>query len=77
MKIRVTGDINTGKLLGAQIVGHWRSEVAKRIDVFAVALFHKISVGFELYASLEQSVGPRAVGFAGMVSGRLPPARLN
>ena len=44
MKVRVTGDINSGKLLGAQIVGHWRSEVAKRIDVFAVGLFHGMSV---------------------------------
>ena len=44
MKLRVTGDIDTGRLLGAQIVGHWRSEVAKRIDVFAAALFHEMSV---------------------------------
>jgi hypothetical protein len=44
MKIRVTGDIDTGKLLGAQIVGDWRSEIAKRIDVFAIALFHGMSV---------------------------------
>ncbi len=44
MKLRVTGDVVTGRLLGAQIVGHWRSEVAKRIDVFATALFHEMSV---------------------------------
>ena len=44
MRIRVTGDTRPGKLLGAQIVGHWRSEVAKRIDIFAVALFHEMSV---------------------------------
>lgn len=44
MRIRVTGDTDTGKLLGAQIVGHWRSEVAKRIDIFAAALFHGMSV---------------------------------
>ena len=44
MRIRVTGDPDTGKLLGAQIVGHWRSEVAKRIDIFAAALFHGVSV---------------------------------
>ncbi len=37
--IRVTGDRKTGRPLGAQIVGHWRGEVAKRIDVFATALF--------------------------------------
>ena len=44
MTLRVTGDIGSGKLLGAQIVGHWRSEVAKRIDVFATALFHGMRV---------------------------------
>lgn len=38
LRIRVTGDRETGLLLGAQIVGHWRSEVAKRIDIFAAAL---------------------------------------
>jgi NADPH-dependent 2,4-dienoyl-CoA reductase/sulfur reductase-like enzyme len=40
LRIRVTGDRKTGRLLGAQIVGHWQTEVAKRIDVFATALFH-------------------------------------
>ena len=42
--VRVTGDRNTGRLLGAQIIGHWRSEVAKRIDSFATALFHDVHV---------------------------------
>jgi hypothetical protein len=31
-------------LLGAQIAGHWKSEVAKRIDVFATALFHGMTI---------------------------------
>ena len=44
MRIRVTGDTDMGKLLGAQIVGHWRSEVAKRVDIFAAALFNGMSV---------------------------------
>ena len=44
MTLPVTGDIGSGKLLGAQIAGHWRSEVAKRIDVFATALFHGMRV---------------------------------
>jgi NADPH-dependent 2,4-dienoyl-CoA reductase/sulfur reductase-like enzyme len=30
--VSLTGDHQTGKLLGAQILGHWQSEVAKRID---------------------------------------------
>jgi NADPH-dependent 2,4-dienoyl-CoA reductase/sulfur reductase-like enzyme len=42
--IRVTGDRRSGRLLGAQIVGHWQSEVAKRIDIFATALFHGMQV---------------------------------
>ena len=44
MQLRLTGDVVTRKLLGAQIVGHWRSEVAKRIDIFATALFHEMTV---------------------------------
>lgn len=42
--IRVTGDRSSGRLLGAQIVGHWQAEVAKRIDIFATALFHGMRV---------------------------------
>ena len=37
--LRVTGDRRSGRLLGAQILGHWQSEVAKRVDVYAAALF--------------------------------------
>lgn len=44
LRIRVTGDRRSGRLLGAQILGHWRSEVSKRIDVFATALFHGMGV---------------------------------
>ena len=44
LRIRVTGDRRTGQLLGAQILGHWRSGVSKRIDVFAAALFHGMGV---------------------------------
>jgi NADPH-dependent 2,4-dienoyl-CoA reductase/sulfur reductase-like enzyme len=39
LRIRVTGDRRSGQLLGAQILGHWQAEVAKRIDVYAAALF--------------------------------------
>jgi NADPH-dependent 2,4-dienoyl-CoA reductase/sulfur reductase-like enzyme len=44
LRIRVTGDRHTGRLLGAQIVGHYQGEVAKRIDIFATALFHGMKV---------------------------------
>jgi NADPH-dependent 2,4-dienoyl-CoA reductase/sulfur reductase-like enzyme len=42
--IRLTGDRVTGQLLGAQMVGHVSGEVAKRIDIVATALFHKMSI---------------------------------
>ena len=42
--IRVTGDRKSGRLLGAQMVGHWHTEVAKRIDVFATALYCHMSI---------------------------------
>ena len=44
LHIRITGDTLTGRLLGAQIAGDWKAEVAKRIDVFATALFHHMKV---------------------------------
>lgn len=44
LAICVTGDRKSGCLLGAQMVGHWHTEVAKRIDIFAAALFHQMRV---------------------------------
>jgi len=44
MCIRVSGDRQTGRLLGAQILGPWQAEVAKRIDVCAAGLFHGMTV---------------------------------
>jgi NADPH-dependent 2,4-dienoyl-CoA reductase/sulfur reductase-like enzyme len=44
LQIRITGDRLSGRLLGAQILGHWKAEVAKRIDVFATALFHEMTI---------------------------------
>ncbi|MHC4105196.1 MAG: CoA-disulfide reductase, partial [Planctomycetota bacterium] len=40
----LTGDRRTGRLLGAQIIGHRDSEVSKRIDIFAAVLFHQMTV---------------------------------
>jgi NADPH-dependent 2,4-dienoyl-CoA reductase/sulfur reductase-like enzyme len=42
--IRITGDKHTGRLLGAQLVGRRSAEVAKRVDTYAAALFHAMSV---------------------------------
>jgi NADPH-dependent 2,4-dienoyl-CoA reductase/sulfur reductase-like enzyme len=44
VRIRVTGDRRTGRLLGAQMLGHVHSEIAKRIDIFPTALFHNMHV---------------------------------
>jgi NADPH-dependent 2,4-dienoyl-CoA reductase/sulfur reductase-like enzyme len=42
--MRYTGDTSTGRLLGVQLVGHRDAEVAKRIDIAAVALFHEMTI---------------------------------
>ncbi len=44
ISIRVTGDLDTGRLLGAQLVGAKGTETAKRVDTYAAALFHAMSV---------------------------------
>ncbi len=33
MYISLTGDQETGRLLGAQMIGHWQGEIAKRVDI--------------------------------------------
>ncbi|PZF86106.1 FAD-dependent oxidoreductase [Jiangella anatolica] len=42
--IRITGDRDTGLLLGAQLVGPRGTETAKRVDTYATALFHGMTV---------------------------------
>lgn len=42
--IRVTGDVDSGRLLGAQLVGSYGTEVSKRVDTFATALHHEMAV---------------------------------
>lgn len=44
ISIRITGDVVSGRLLGAQMLGHWGAEISKRLDVFATALFHQMDV---------------------------------
>lgn len=44
MHIRVTGNASSGLLLGAQIVGARSAEVAKRVDTYATALHHGMTV---------------------------------
>ena len=54
--IRITGDRGTRRLLGAQILGHCKSEVSKRIDIFAAALFSNMMV--EQLSDLDLSYTP-------------------
>jgi NADPH-dependent 2,4-dienoyl-CoA reductase/sulfur reductase-like enzyme len=44
MRLRVTGDRRDGRLLGAQILGSARAQVAKRIDVYAAAIAARLTV---------------------------------
>jgi NADPH-dependent 2,4-dienoyl-CoA reductase/sulfur reductase-like enzyme len=42
--IRLTGDRTNGRLLGAQVVGHRESEISKRVDIIATALYNGMGV---------------------------------
>ncbi|MET7889978.1 FAD-dependent oxidoreductase [Streptomyces mirabilis] len=44
ISIRVTGDASSGLLLGAQLVGRRGTEISKRVDTYATALFHGMPV---------------------------------
>jgi hypothetical protein len=42
--MRLTGDRNSGRLLGAQLLGHYGAEVAKRVDILATAISYRATV---------------------------------
>ncbi|MEV0131747.1 FAD-dependent oxidoreductase [Dactylosporangium sp. NPDC050688] len=44
IQIRVTGDRSTGRLLGAQLLGHHGAEIAKRVDTYATAISYGATV---------------------------------
>ncbi|WAX58415.1 FAD-dependent oxidoreductase [Jatrophihabitans cynanchi] len=54
--IRITGDADSGLLLGAQLIGARGTETAKRVDTYATALFHGMTVG--LMSELDLSYTP-------------------
>ena len=54
--VRITGDTETGRLLGVQMLGAIATGVAKRIDTAAVALYHHMSV--EEISDLDLSYTP-------------------
>ncbi|MBK3562702.1 FAD-dependent oxidoreductase [Streptomyces sp. MBT62] len=59
ISIRVTGDTESGLLLGAQLVGRLSAEISKRVDMYAAALFHGMPVDSlsELDLSYTPSLG--------------------
>jgi len=44
IRIRITGDRATGRLLGAQLLGHHGAEIAKRVDTYATAISYRATV---------------------------------
>ncbi|SDH22442.1 FAD-dependent oxidoreductase [Microbacterium pygmaeum] len=54
--IRITGDTDTGLLLGAQLVGRLGTETAKRVDTYSTALFAGLTV--EQISDLDLSYTP-------------------
>ncbi|OJX63551.1 MAG: CoA-disulfide reductase [Micrococcales bacterium 73-13] len=53
---RITGDTGNGRLLGAQLVGKRGTEVAKRVDTFAAALYAGLTI--EQFDDLDLSYTP-------------------
>lgn len=56
INIRITADQKTGTLLGAQLIGHRTAEISKRIDTYATALHHGMTV--EALSELDLSYTP-------------------
>jgi len=44
ISMRFTGDRATGRLLGVQLFGHKHAEIAKRIDIAATAIYHRMTI---------------------------------
>jgi NADPH-dependent 2,4-dienoyl-CoA reductase/sulfur reductase-like enzyme len=44
LRIRLVGDEHTGRLLGAQLIGHHGAEVAKRVDIYATAISYRATI---------------------------------
>lgn len=42
--IRITGDKETKLLLGAQLIGYFGSEIPKRTDIYATAIYNKMTI---------------------------------
>jgi NADPH-dependent 2,4-dienoyl-CoA reductase/sulfur reductase-like enzyme len=58
--MRFTGDRQSGKLLGVQLFGSKDAEIAKRIDIAAIAIFHGMTV--DAISDLDLSYTPPSGG---------------
>ena len=56
LRVRLTGDRRTGRLLGAQLLGRYGAEVSKRVDIYAAALYHRMRI--DELADLDLSYTP-------------------
>ncbi len=56
LTITVTADQQTHQLLGAQLIGAYGSEVAKRTDIFATAIYNRMTV--EEFSNLDLTYSP-------------------
>jgi NADPH-dependent 2,4-dienoyl-CoA reductase/sulfur reductase-like enzyme len=56
LHVRLTGDRQTGRLLGAQLVGQVGAEIARRIDVLATAISY--GAGIAELGDLDPSYTP-------------------
>jgi len=56
IRMRITGDRRTGRLLGMQLFGHKHAEIAKRIDIAATAIYNCMTV--EAISDLDLSYTP-------------------
>jgi len=56
IQFRITADTSDGRLLGAQLVGRRGTEVAKRVDTFATALYAGLTI--EQISELDLSYTP-------------------
>jgi NADPH-dependent 2,4-dienoyl-CoA reductase/sulfur reductase-like enzyme len=56
ISFRITGDRGDGRLLGAQLVGRLGTEVSKRVDTYATALYAGLTV--EQISELDLSYTP-------------------
>ncbi|MFW5980332.1 MAG: FAD-dependent oxidoreductase [Halanaerobiales bacterium] len=56
LQLKVVADKNSGRILGAQILGNINAEVSKRIDIFASAIYNEMTI--EEFSDLDLSYTP-------------------